>query len=184
MTQGLPGAIVECGVFKGASFVRFAGFRDLLGHSSARSIIGFDVFGAFPGANRKDDKKRLRTYLTEVADDQSISREQLLRVLKHKSVNKNIELIKGNILKTVPQYVALNPQLKISLLNMDVDIYEPTAVILEHLWPKIVKGGILLLDDYGNFPGETKAVDEYFAEEKIKIRKLSFASSPAYIIKE
>ena len=67
---------------------------------------------------------------------------------------------------------------------MDVDIYEPTVIILKHLWPRVVKGGVLLLDDYGNFPGETKAVDEYFKGDGIEIRKLPFAASPAYIIKE
>ena len=45
MTMHLPGAIVECGVFKGASLVRFAGFRDLFGNSYSRKIIGFDIFG-------------------------------------------------------------------------------------------------------------------------------------------
>ncbi|TAK34517.1 MAG: dTDP-6-deoxy-L-hexose 3-O-methyltransferase, partial [Lysobacteraceae bacterium] len=48
--QGLPGAIVECGVYKGASLTRFASFRALLENDHGRSIYGFDAFGAFPTA--------------------------------------------------------------------------------------------------------------------------------------
>jgi len=47
-TMDLPGEIVECGVFKGASFVRFAGFRDLFCNPFNHKLIGFDIFGKFP----------------------------------------------------------------------------------------------------------------------------------------
>ena len=69
------------------------------------------------------------------------------------------------------------------MLNLDVDIYEPAVTILEYLYPLIVPGGILILDDYGIFPGETKAADDYFQGKKIKINKFPFAKTPAYIIK-
>ncbi|MBK5245369.1 MAG: dTDP-6-deoxy-L-hexose 3-O-methyltransferase, partial [Eubacteriaceae bacterium] len=77
-----------------------------------------------------------------------------------------------------------NPHLKISLLNLDTDIYEPAVTILEHLWPRIVRGGVLILDDYGTFPGETKAVDDYFDGKDIIINKFDFAMTPCYIIKD
>ena len=73
-----------------------------------------------------------------------------------------IELIEGDITQTVPDYVSEHPELKIALLNLDVDIFEPTVTILENLYPKIVSGGIIILGDYGRFPGETKAVNEFF----------------------
>ena len=85
--------------------------------------------------------------------------------------------------QTIPNYIKDNPQLKISILNLDTDIYEPALCILEYLWDKIVKGGILILDDYGVFPGETKAVDEFF-NNKIKINKIPFSTPFSYIIKE
>ena len=105
-------------------------------------------------------------------------------VLMNKEVNHKVELIKGDITKTVPQYVLENPELKISLLNLDTDIYEPAVTILEKLYPRIVKGGILILDDYGVFPGETKAVDEYFKDNRIQINKFSHSMTPSYIIVE
>jgi len=113
-----------------------------------------------------------------------ISKQELMKVLKRKKLEQNIELIKGNVVKTIPKYVKKHPKLKISLLNLDTDVYEPAVTILENLYPKIVKGGILILDDYGVFPGETKAVDEYFKGKNIKIKKFPYSNTPSFIIKK
>ena len=183
MTRDLPGAIIECGVFKAASSVRFAGFRDLYGNSFSNKIIGFDVFEEFPETSFKEEIKFREHFINE-AGSSSISMEQLQEVLKEKGIEKNIELVKGDITKTVPEYVKNNPQIKISLLNLDTDIYEPAVTALEYFYPRIVIGGILILDDYGTFPGETKAVDDYFKGENIEIKKFPFAMTPSYIIKK
>lgn len=182
MTAELPGDVVECGVFKGCSFVRFAAFRELLRHAYSHRLIGFDTFGKFPETNFEEDKKYRKNFVG-VAGDQSISTEQLTEVLENKGLNKNIELVPGDITRTVPKYVAENPNLKISLLNMDTDVYEPAMTILEHLFPKIVKGGILILDDYAKFPGETKAADEFFKDKDVTVKKFPFAVTPCYLVK-
>lgn len=182
MVKDLPGAIIDCGVFKGTSLVRFAGFRDLFGNAYSHKIIGFDTFGDFPETEFEKDKKYRKRFISN-AGGESISVEQLQQVLKHKGVNDNIELVAGDINKTVPEYVEKNSNLKISLLNLDTDIYEPAVTILEHLYPRLVKGGILLLDDYGEFPGETKAVDDYFSDKDVEIRKSPFAMNPSFIKK-
>lgn len=183
MTRDLPGAIVECGVYKGVSFVRFAGFRSLFEIPYSRKLIGFDTFGKFPETKYKDDKK-YRDRLVKISGEQSISKEQLLAVLKNKGADKNTELVEGDVVKTIPKYIKENPHLKISLLNLDTDIYEPSVTILKYFWPRIVKGGVLILDDYGVFPGETKAIDEYFKNKNVKILKFPFAMTPCYIIKD
>ena len=72
--------------------------------------------------------------------------------------------------------------MQIALLNIDVDIYEPTCVILEHLYPRVVSGGVVLLDDYKVFPGETKAVDDYFAGRPVKILQTPYSPTPHYFI--
>lgn len=183
LTQNLPGVLIECGVFKGASIVRFAGFRELFGNSFSRKIIGFDVFSSFPDANYSDDIKYRKKFV-EQAGLESIGKDQLYKVLENKGIKSNIELVDGDINITVPDYLEKNPHLKISLLNLDTDIYEPAVTVLENLWPRIVKGGILILDDYGVFPGETKAVDDYFKDKNVTIKKFDFAMTPCYIIKE
>jgi hypothetical protein len=181
MTQDLPGAIVECGVFKGASFVRFAAFRELFGSPLSKQLIGFDTFADFPETKFEADIKPRERH---VEGGKAISKGDLLKVLEHKRVDRFVELVEGDVTKTVPAYVKEHPELKISLLNLDTDIYEPAVTILEHLYPRLVPGGILILDDYAAFPGETKAADEFFRNTKTKIRHFPFALTPSYVIKE
>jgi hypothetical protein len=183
MTQSLPGAIVECGIFKGASFVRFGAFRNLFGNSYSKKLIGFDIFGKFPESDYSDDQKYREGFINETGGGVSISIDQLYQVLSLKKI-ENVELVKGDVTKTIPAYLKENAHLRISLLNMDTDVYEPAVTILEQLYPRIVRGGILIVDDYGVFPGETKAVDDYFADKDVEILKFPFAMTPCYIIKK
>ncbi len=74
-------------------------------------------------------------------------------------MNENTEFVKGDVTQTIPEYLKSNPHLKISLLNMYTDVYEPAVVILEQLYPLIVTGGILILDENGFFSCEAKVVD-------------------------
>ena len=177
-----PGAIVECGVFKGASLIRFAAFRNLLGSPFNKKIIGFDTFDTFPETDYAEDKK-IRQKFVKAAGEKSISSKQLMDVLKRKGTDESLELVEGDITQTVPDYVKDHPELRISLLNLDTDIYEPAVTVLEYLYPRIVTGGVLLIDDYGVFPGETKAVEDYFKDKHIKISKFPFCMTPCYVVK-
>jgi hypothetical protein len=179
----IPGSIVECGIFKGPSFARFAMFRNLLESGDSRDMIGFDVFGKFPSTTFEDDKAKLDQFIAS-AGDESISEEQLLSVLASKKCDSRITLVKGDILETIPNYVDQHPELKISLLHLDVDIYEPSKCVLEYLFPKLARGGILILDDYGIFPGATKAVDDYFVGRPELVAKLPYSYAPCFIIKK
>lgn len=182
MSSEAAGAIVECGVFKGASFARWAKFRELLSNCMSQKIIGFDIFGKFPEATLDKDIKQREQYL-DAAGDQSISVDQLKTVLNQHSLGENVELVQGDILKTIPEYVNNHPELKIAMLIVDVDIYEPTKVALENLYPLVVPGGVVVLDDYAMWEGATMAVDEYFDGE-IKFKKFPFNPTPTYFIKE
>ena len=75
---------------------------------------------------------------------------------------ENIRFVKGKVEDTL----RLNTPEKISLLRLDTDWYESTKFELENLFPKLVKGGVLLVDDYGYWKGSKKAVDEYFQNKK------------------
>ena len=180
LSSKIPGCIIECGVFKGVSLIRFSTFLKLLKKSN-KKIIAFDAFGKHPTTKISSDHKRRNELLSH--GKEAISEKQLMKVLKLKGLEKNIELIRGDITETVPRYLKSNPKLKISLLNLDVDFYEPSISILENFYPKLSKGGILMLDDYGIWDGETMAADEYFADKKIKIRKSLFSQTPSYVIK-
>ena len=181
--SSLDGDIIEFGVFKGVSLIQWATFRDILGHSSKQKIIGFDTFDKFPKTEYEKDKS-YREKFVEEAGLHSIKKNQLEKIFSHKGI-KNVELIQGDIIKTLPPFVKENKDLKIILLHIDVDIYEPTKIILDKLFDKVVDGGIIILDDYKVFPGETKAVDDFIKNKNINIETLSFSKKrPSFIIKK
>ena len=184
MSLGLPGYFAETGVFKGASFCRFRKLGRLFHPDHTRRFIGFDVFGKFPAATYGPDKAELERQWA-VDGDQGISRSNLQQLLDEQGLANNVDLIEGDIRETVPRYLSENKQMSLAIVNIDLDLYEPTKVALEHLFPLIVRGGVVILDDYEGFPGAKKAVDEYLAatNRSERIQKFSFAYTPSFIIK-
>ncbi|MFM8864737.1 MAG: TylF/MycF/NovP-related O-methyltransferase [Limnohabitans sp.] len=186
----VPGAIVECGVFKGTSFVRFALIRQLLGGNFSAKLIAFDVFSdEFPDTSFEQDKAQ-RAHWIETAGGSSISVDQLTATLERKGI-ANFDIVAGDATLTVPEYARQHQGLKISLLNVDIDFVEPTLAVLEHFYDRVSRGGVILLDNYAgegtsgkSYHGDTYAVDKFFANRNVKINKFPFAARPAYIIKE
>ncbi len=181
MILNLPGDILEFGVYKGASLVRLLSFRNLLENEDSRKVFGFDIFGKFPDKLKlESDQQFVQKF--ESAGGYGISKKELEFHLSNKGF-RNFELIEGDILKTTFDFLAKYPALKIALLHIDVDVYEPTKVILENFWDKVVKGGIVMLDDYGIVEGGTKAIDDFFEDKNVTISKLKFYHVPSYIVK-
>ena len=76
-----------------------------------------------------------------------------------------VHLVKGSVEETIPAHA---PE-SIAVLRLDTDWYESTKHELTHLFPRLVVGGVLIIDDYGHWEGARRAVDEYFAEKNIKL---------------
>lgn len=177
----LPGHIVECGVYKGASLIRFATFREILESPFSRKIIGFDAFGEFPKQDEANDAQFVEEF--EKVAGPGISVDELAEVFAHKSL-ENYELVQGDITEVIPEYLSGHPELKIALLHIDVDVYKPSITILANLYKKVVSGGLVVFDDYGIVAGETRAIDEYFDGERVHIEKLPISHIPSYIRKK
>lgn len=175
----IPGDVLEFGVFKGASFSRLLSFRKILENDDSRKIIGFDDFGTFTAKGKKEDilfaKKFKKTLGLGTSDVQ----------LKNNFINNgytNFQLIKGDVVKTLPKFLKKNSGAKISLLHLDLDVYRPTKFVLSKLYKKMSKGGIILIDDYAEIAGATDAVDEFFSKKNFKIEKMRFYKRPSYIV--
>ena len=177
-----PGAIIESGVFKGASFARLAMARHLFESEGTRPLIGFDTFGAFPETGFAADQAPRERFIAS-AGAESISVEQLRGVLAHKGCGANVTLVEGDICETVPAYVTAHPELRIALLHVDVDVFEPTETVMTHLASLVVPGGVIVLDDYGIFPGATRAIDAWLAGRPERLRKLPYALAPSYVVR-
>jgi hypothetical protein len=191
----LPGDIVELGVYRGASLMGWANFLEIRNMGDRhKKVVGFDNFKGFGTFDEKDGKEdpnfakvaggfNSTEFETQLLDAIHIFDED--RFIPYKA---RIHLVKGDIEQTVPEYVRDNSGMRICLMHFDADLYRPTLVALEHLWPLVVPGGVVAFDEYGIPPweGESKAVDEFFAGRKgVEIRRFDWASNPGgYIIKE
>ena len=186
LSVNLPGDFAEVGVFKGASFSRFRKLASLFHPDYTRKFFGFDVFGPFPDSDWEADSKML-TELRELDGSTSIGKAELEAILEAQGLADNVSLIEGDVTKTLPKFFAENPYSAFSIVNIDLDLYGPTKLALEFLYPRVVKGGVVILDDYaGGFPGANRAVEEYLQEQNldVKIQKFPYTLTPSFIVKQ
>lgn len=177
---GLPGAIVELGVYKGASLMRFATFRALLEHGESRPIHAFDAFGAFPTAGVESAADRAFIAEFEEARGEGISRELLHALLADKGFG-NVHLHAGDVFDTLPGFLADHPALRIALLHLDLDVFEPTAFAVEQLVPRMAPGGLILFDDYGFVEGATRVADDLARRLSAPLEKLPLYAAPTFL---
>lgn len=77
-----------------------------------------------------------------------------------------LHFIKGDVMETLKEKKYIPD--KISVLRLDTDWYESSKFELEKLYPNVVDGGVVILDDYFHWDGQRRATDEYFQENNIK----------------
>ena len=182
LIQNIPGDILEFGVFKGISLLRFCHFRDALENNYTRKIVGFDYYGKFPTdrVKSKDDLNFIKHF--EDVSGYGCSKNELMEILNNKGF-KNFELVEGNIFDTLPGYLKKNPETRLSLLHLDLDVAEPTKFVLETMYDRVVAGGLIVIDDYNSVTGATKSVDEFIKDYSLKLETLSFYAKPSFIRK-
>ena len=161
----LEGDFVECGVWQGGSMMAVA--LSLLNlQQSDRHLYLYDTFEGMTPPTEKDlryDGVHVSELLANSDREGWIWAEAGLDVVRN-NLNStgypsaNIKYIKGRVEDTIPKTI---PD-KICLLRLDTDWYESTRHELEHLYPRLVSGGILIIDDYGHYQGAKQAVDEFF----------------------
>lgn len=196
MVKDIPGHIVELGVFRGDSLLRFAKFAEIFSvYDRSFDVIGFDNFRGFPDFHEKDGR-RAHAFDKDIGGWSSAAYRddllQLIEIFDHDRFapqKPRIRLIEGDIRETVPRFATEVPGAVIRLLHLDADLYEPTKIALENFWDRLAIGGVLLLDEYGFdiYPGEASAVHEFFAGRGLApvVRKFPFSDNPGgYVIKD
>lgn len=183
-SKSAKGTYAEFGVFKGSSLFRFLIFREML--KDKRLFYAFDSFGKFriPKNIDKDELNELKLFFKEAGND-SISKKNLQLILKKRGLDKNIKLIQGDILQSLKLFLKKNKKIKFSFLNLDVDLYGISKFILENIWKKVSKKGIIWFDDYEGFPGAKRAINEFLIKNhNASLQKLSFDRDYYYCIKK
>lgn len=165
--NNIIGDFVECGVWRGGNLILFKIISEKL--NLKKNIYAFDTFEGMPAPGEKD------------FDLKNIDAKKIYNRYKNKNIKwcySNLEEVKKNIAKFDPKYIETfkfikgkvedtllennNLPKEISLLRLDTDFYESTKKELEVLYPRLVSGGVLIIDDYGHWKGSKRAVDEYF----------------------
>lgn len=168
------GDIVECGVWRGGSMMMAALSLRHFGDRRERRLFLFDTFEGMPPPGAEDfkfDGLRAEEKWRELRRDQRsdwnyAAMESVREAMQSTGYPADrIVLVKGRVEETLPGRA---PE-RIALLRLDTDFYSSTKHELTHLFPRLVPGGILILDDFGTWAGCRQAVEEYFAENGINM---------------
>ncbi|GAG45973.1 unnamed protein product, partial [marine sediment metagenome] len=182
------GVIMEFGVYWGRDLALLQNLRGLYEPSNfTRKIIGFDTFEGIKGFD--NEKDGLKGYNGDFATtkDYEIYLEKILEYHEKECYLphiKKFKLIKGDVRETLPKYLEENPETIIAFAYFDMDIYDPTKIVLENIKSHLVKGSIIVFDEinYDRFPGETTAVKEVFGLNNIKLQRIAHEPVPSYFI--
>lgn len=189
----LPGDIVEVGVYKGETFLTFAKFLEILCPGDRiKRVIGFDSFKGLDDFTRHDGGDISVGNMTGGwnPDGFQSTLASLINLSHQDSFvpqKERLLMVDGDIRKTATEFIEREPGMRISLLHLDVDLYEPTMAALQAFYPKIVNGGIVVLDEYAchEWPGETTALDEYFDGKPPRMNRMGWSGTPsAWFVKE
>jgi hypothetical protein len=182
-TRNIPGDIVELGVFKGSGvaawlkLARSAGLR--------RTVYGFDIFDSQTLVNNITTIDR--DLMASLFKDRGFNPQGYAGVLANKLRDlghENFHFVTGDIHETIPIFLEKNPGFRASLINFDLDTFEPTYFALEQLWDRVVPGGVLIFDEYGiNEWTESDAVDKFLLKKKQFLQCTNFFSPSAFLIK-
>jgi O-methyltransferase len=167
-SNGIPGDFVECGVWRGGSSALMARTLDVLADSD-RKVWLYDTFNGMtePGAldvqSASGVSAATMMEMTEVGDGDNVwayaSLTEVLANLRELQIpSTRLQVVAGDVRLTLENH---RPD-AIAILRLDTDFYDSTTVELEHLYPRLSKGGVLIIDDYGHWSGARRAVDEFF----------------------
>jgi len=185
----VPGSIVQCGVRWGGDLVTFTSLRGILEpYNYSRRIIGFDTFAGLAGTGSKDQGS------TSVLDGQfSVtagycgSLAALLQAhegLSPLSHIRKYELTEGDARRAVPEFLSKNPGEAISLLYLDMDIYDPTKAVLDACLPRMAPNSIIVFDEFADrrFPGEATAFFEAIKGRSYALRRSKLSTVGAFAV--
>jgi hypothetical protein len=186
----VKGSVIDCGVFRGFSLMAWAKLSaSLEPENFSRRIYGFDTFAGFPSVHDKDRADAKETAVGELAAD---SHDELLQLIAQFDEDRylghipKVELVRGDMLQTIPAFIERNPHLVVSLLFLDSDLYEPTRAALQHFRPRMPRGAVVAFDELDKpiWPGETMAVLDTLGLHTLQLRRSEWEPFISYAVLE
>jgi hypothetical protein len=180
----IAGDIVECGVWRGGSSMSMA-LALTRGHDTSRNLWMYDTYAGMTNASDNDVDHKGAAAASLLASARQYKDPEDNWVIAYASLEQvksnmastgypsdRIRFVKGPVEETVP---CETPE-HIAILRLDTDWYESTLHELIHLYPKLSRGGILIIDDYGHWQGARKAVDHYFKDAPLFLNRIDYSA--------
>jgi O-methyltransferase len=173
----VPGSIIECGTWRGGMI---AGIAQMF--NDDRNYYLFDSFEGLPAAQDVDTRKHGSSAkeLQKTSYHNCRAEEDVARRAMELSGARHVHIRKGWFKDTLPRYDGP----PIAILRADGDWYESTMDILNNLYPHVVKGGLIILDDYYYWDGCAKAVHDFLSKNALKDKIYQINGLYAYIVKQ
>ncbi len=179
----VPGHIAEFGSWKGANVILIAKLLQIFDPMGSKIVHCFESF------------EGLETYSDEDNEESKLERgnykgsfEELMDVISLYDLQDDVVIHKGWINDTLPEVLSKDESLTFSLVYVDVDLYEPTKIIIESLHDRLAKNGLFIFDEwnYKLFQGEGKAVNEFLKEHSSEYEMLhvKHTRQPSLILKK
>lgn len=179
--QHLEGQLAECGVFRGSTLIPIGLYLKQRG--SQKVVYGFDSFEGF------DDSVSSEIALGGAPNRQKrrggfgdTSLDYVSEKVRRFHLEGHVRLVKGYLATTLPPFA----NFRFSFVHLDVDIYESYKAGLEFFHPRMVSGGVILLDEYNDppWPGCNKAVDEFLADKPEALQEIERDNHVKYFIRK
>lgn len=177
----LPGDMVECGVYQGATLVSEALY--LKQNKISKTLYGCDSFEGFDETvlseialgGSHDPQKKIGGF-----SDTSFGLIQ--KKLRRLGVHERTNLLKGYFQDTLQQL----KDRSFCFVHLDCDLYDSYKTCLDFFYPRLVPGGIILLDEYNDpaWPGCNKAVDEFLHDKQEKLIEIESDNYLKYYIQK
>lgn len=177
----IPGDLIECGVWRGGSMMLAAKTLIAMGDTSRRLIL-CDTYEGHPKPNAEHDvdlwgNKAVNDWIKYRKSDGTtdwgkVSIEEVEENMRSTGYPMDkVVLIKGKIEDTA----ASVPATTLSLVRLDTDWYDSARIGLETFWPRLSPGGVLVIDDYGHYVGQRRAVDDFFAASPVLLHRVDYS---------
>jgi hypothetical protein len=179
---GIPGDVVECGVWKGGAAALMSSTALHYEACVRRTIWLYDTFTGMTQPSDTDIRHD-GAQAGPIWSDQVIPEGSAWAMSPKSAVEETmrmsgypcelVRLVEGKVEDTIPRQA---PD-RIAVLRLDTDWYESTLHELVHLWPRLSVGGVLIVDDYGWWRGSRRAVDEFFTDKAVLLNRIDGAGA-------
>lgn len=187
----VQGVIMEFGVRWGRNMALMTTCRTLFEpHNYTRRLIGFDTFAGFPSVAPEDGSgETVAPGVLSVVPGYENYLAELLEIHEQLAPRPHIrkfELVKGDVMETLPRYLEEHPETVIAMAYFDMDLYEPTKRCLELIEGHLTKGSVVGFDEVGSveYPGETQALREAWGTSRYSLRRSPNVPHQSYLVVE